>query len=190
MSDSMERMFIKNGIPTTIIRSAGNVSTYVDISAKVKLNYSYELLASFPASSGVVAGDLILASGIYYLIPYVIKDEFKGRIFSIKTRLFTCNRTVSISAQDATTKKFGVTKTDVHCLVVDQNNVMVESDLGVAVPGMRGTKDISYFLYMQTIPELTKNSMFMDGTRKLRITGNLNPYYAAGITEVPVKIEE
>ena len=175
------------GLAATIVRSSGNLSTYAYISPKVKQYYERDAL--FPTDSGIADGDLLLASGNYYLVRSLIKDERSGEFFMYRAKLFICNNLVTRKEYNSSTKAFAINTTNISCLIIDAATAMTMSDRAVVMPGFSG-KDNLYYLYAQSVAGITKNSLIEDdSSRSLRVSGNINPYFARGLVEVPVKIE-
>jgi hypothetical protein len=174
------------GLATTIIRAAGDVETYTYIKPKLKsAPFDYE--GWMMTDSTVVAGDLILASSNHYLIVGLSKDERVGEFFKYNVRLFRCNHTIDIKQFNRAQKSFTEIKSNIPCLIVDKGITQI-SDKGLVTPGFSGTDD-SYSLYCQ--PNEIKDTYVLndDANNKLRVAGEINPYFADGLICIPVKIE-
>lgn len=175
------------GLAATIVREPTSVSTYAYIKPKLKsAPYDYE--AWMMVTSGVVSGDLIFCNSAYYLVVGVSKDERVGQFFKYNVRLFRCNHTISIREYARGSKTFDEVKADVPCLVVDKGITQI-TDRGLVTPGFSG-KDDSYSLYCQPNDIKEKYVFADDSGNKLRIAGELNPYFVDGLYCISVTIEE
>lgn len=177
------------GEAVTIIRTGGNISTYLYINPKGSWSTKayYERDGMMPTDSGVVVGDLISHLTNYYLITALFEDRRVGEFFYYKTRLFKCNKNVTIRAYNDTTKEFANASTNVPCLIAD-TNAMTSSDKAIVIPGFGG-RDNVYYMYIQSSSGITKNSIIVDGSTSFKVAGNVNPFFAGGLYEVPLKIE-
>lgn len=190
MGGSVDDILKSVGATCTIIRTGGNVDTYLYINPKGSFEKSapYERNAMMPTDSGVVEGDLIQYLSDYFLAVSVFQDRRVGEFFYNKVRLFRCNNTITVKAYNSTTKVFADSKTGVPCLVID-SNAYLTSDRGVVVPGFSGRDDI-YYLYAQQSAGIGKNSILVDASSNhLRVADNINFYFASGLIEAPVKLE-
>lgn len=174
------------GLAITIVREAGDVETYAYVKPKLKqATYDYE--AWFMTDSGVVLGDLILSSGIHYLVVGISRDERVQEFFKYNVRLYRCSHTVTVKRFSRDDKDFVVTIADIPCLIVDQG-IMQLTDKAIAIPGFSGTDD-SYSLYCQPHDIKDDDVLVSNTGNKLRISGDLNPFFAEGLISVPVKVE-
>lgn len=189
MSSSIDAVLKTVGEAVTIIRTGGNISTYLYISPKGSwlTRAYYERDGMMPTDSGIVVGDLISHLTNYYLVTALFDDRRVGEFFYYKVRLFKCNKSITIRAYNDTTKEFANASTNVPCLIID-TNAMTASDRAVAVPGFGG-RDNVYYMYIQSSSGITKNSIIVDGSTSFRVAGNVNPYFTTGVYEVPLKIE-
>jgi len=187
---SVDEVLKSVGEPVTIIRTGGNVSTYLYINPKGSFERSapYERNCMMPTDSGVISGDLIQHGSDYYLVVNLFEDRRVGEFFDYKARLFKCNTTVAVKAYNSMTKAFANVKTGVPCLIIDSNAYLM-SDRGVTVPGYSGRDDV-YYLYAQSGAGIDKNSILVDAaSNHFRATDNINAFFASGVVEVPVKLE-
>lgn len=174
------------GIAATIVRTSGNLSTYVYIYPKAPAQRNWERESLLPTDSGLADGDLILASGKYYLVTSWLQDERVGEVFLYKAKLICCNDAVSVKAYSG--GNWIDEKTNVPCLILDGTS-MAMSDRGIVVPGFSGKDDVHY-LYIQSSAGVDRNSLIVDSSnRSLRVAGGPNPYYSKGLLEVPVRLE-
>jgi hypothetical protein len=177
------------GQAVTLVRDT-NVSTYAYINPKLKAA-TYEYVAWFKTDSGVVAGDLVLASiatqATNFLVAGLSPDERVDEFLKINARLLRCNHTISLKSLDNTSKKFVAGTTDIPCLIIDGSLTQM-SDRGVVTPGFGG-KDQTYYLYCQPSGITSKTVIVDDGNRNLKIAGSINPFYAEGLIELQVKLE-
>lgn len=178
------------GEACTIIRAGGNVSTHLYINPKGSFERSapYERTCMMPTDSGVVEGDLIQHLSDYYLVISAFQDRRVGTFFYNKVRLFKCNSTVTIRAQNPTTKQFGDVGTGVHCLIVQVSSEGAE-DRGIVVPRYSG-KDKLFNCFLSGSAGISKNNILVDeAERQFRVTDDINPLYANGVTMAMLKWE-
>ena len=182
----------KVGLATSIIRTGGNVDTYTLIKPKAKVqSTAYDFEAWLPTDSTVVVGDLLRVTfalkTIDYLVVNAVEDERAGQFFKYNARVIKCNHTITVKDYDSTTQTFTNTATGVPCLIVDGGTLQM-SDKGVVLPGFGGT-DGTYYLYCQPNSIDRKSAIVDENNRNLKISGNINPYFADGLIEIPVKVE-
>lgn len=181
------------GVSSTIIRTIGNLSTWLYISPKGSFlgsRAAYEREAMVPTDSGIVIGDLVHFANDYFLVVSLFEDRRVSEFFYYKAKLYRCNETITVQAYNATTKSFANSNTGIRCLIVS-SQAALDSDKGVVIPGFRGSDDV-FYLYAQksSLSGITKNSILIDSSlNKLRVGNGINPYFASGLIEVPVKME-
>jgi hypothetical protein len=178
------------GVAGVIKRTPTDINIYVYIKPKLKaVTHEYE--AWFETDSGVVDGDLIAVtvggSLTYYLVAGLVPDERASEFFKYNAKLFRCNHTIKTLILDDTTKKFVDGITGIPCLITD-GGITQMSDRGVVLPGFGG-KDDTYSLYCQPNGITRKSALVDDDGRQLKISGNINPYFAKGIYEISIKLE-
>jgi len=182
----------KVGLPASIVRAAGDLDTYILVSPKARsASASFEFEAWLPTDSGATFGDLVQVTfknqTISYLIVNLVEDERAGQFFKFNARVARCNHTITVKDYDGTTKQFTTTKTGVPCLITD-GGTMQMSDMGVVLPGFGG-KDGTYYLYCQPNGIDRKSVLTDEDNNRLKISGEINPYFAKGLVEIPVKVE-
>jgi len=177
------------GLAAVIKRSSGDISTYIYIKPKLKAG-GYEFEAWLPTDCGVVDGDLIEVTGSLstdnYFVSNLVPDERAGDFFKYNAKLFRCNHTIAIKSYNKTTKRFDDEQTGVPCLIIDGGASQM-SDRGMMIPGFSG-KDDTYYLYCQFGILDRKSKIVDEGNRALEVAGSINPYFAKGLVEVPVKV--
>ena len=174
------------GLAATIVRAAGDVSTYIYIDPKLK-SAPYDYKSWMMTDSTVVSGDLILMSGYHYLVVGVSKDERVGEFFKYNVRLFRCNHVISVNIYDRPNRKFTSVKTDIPCLVVDKGIAQI-TDKGLIIPGFSGT-DESFTLYCQPNGITEENVLQDENGNSLRPAGVISPYFTDGLVAIPFTME-
>lgn len=190
MASQVDSVLKRVGEAVTIIRTGGNVSTYFYMSPKGSTERSapYERNVMMPSDSGVVEGDLISHLSDYYLVVSAYQDRRVGQFFYNKVRLYRCNSTVTVRAQNPTTKLFVDAKTGVHCLITQVASTGTE-DRGLVVPRYTG-KDRLFDCFLPTSVGITKNNILVgaDG-KQFRVMEDINPFVAQGVTLAMLKWE-
>ena len=190
INDSIQHI----GLPATIIRTSGNITTYAAIRPIAKAaSYSsmpFEREGMFPTTSGVVKGDLILFDDLYYLVVNARRQNTAGDYLMDRVRLFECNHIVTVKNQDETTKAWVVKTSSVPCLIISQSDrANIATDRSVILKDYRG-QDAGYVLFCQSTAGIDRKSRIIDENNvPLSVTGNVDPYFVNGLIEVQVKIE-
>jgi hypothetical protein len=187
-------VFAKIGEPCTIVRDTGDVATYVYFKpvSRWQERSPFERNALIPADSGIAEGDLVLHRSDYYLVINNQEDRRGEDYYDNIVRLYKCNAVVTLRTMNATTKDFEDSVTGINCLITPTREDAPEDMthiLSTSRSRYRGT-DILFNCYMQSIVGLTNQAILVDGAgNQLRVTDDIDPYLANGITRAMVKIE-
>ena len=190
---SVNASIVDVGLPASIIRTAGDISTSIYIKPKAKSGASYDFNAWMTTDSGAVVGDLVNVTfelkTISYLVITLVEDERAGEFFKYNVKLMRCNRTVTVKKWVAGSNDFTDSVTDVPCLITGDRAVTVDSDRAVVIPGF-AAKDNTYYMYIQPNDIGKEDKLVDDKGISLSISGGVNPYFADGsLHEIQVKIE-
>lgn len=175
------------GLPATIIREDGDVSTHLYIKPKLKsAPYDYEGWAT--TISGIVSGDLVFYNNDYYLVVGAVEDKRVGDFFKINVRLFRCHALITIKKWDKATKEFVNAETPIPCLILD-GGIQISTDAALVVPNVSGF-DKTHYLYCQP-NDIDRKTIFQDQHGlDYKVAGSPNRYFADGLVEVSVKAED
>lgn len=185
---SVDDVLATVGEAVTILRGAGNVSTFFYIYPPKTISMLHGVDAMLPTTSGILGGDLIQHGSIYYLVVGVYQDKRAGEFFNYKVRLLKCNSVVTLRTQNSTTKQFANATTGVRCLIASGGDSSLE-DKSQIISRYNG-RDNFYDCYLQASVGLTKNNLLVDGAGKVfRVSEELDSFFASGIIRAKIKQE-
>lgn len=178
------------GRAVTLIRSGGNVSTYMyytttgRVAGKSKLNLAddHEGGFLFPSDSSVVAGDLVLAGTDYYLVVALADIVVFGEAWGYKGMLYKCNSVITVQHWNSVTDLFEDYKADVHSFIIHEGEQAWAEDKSLLRPTKYRGKRKPFTLYAQTSSGINSNSVIIDQElRKFRVSKDHDPFAADGI---------
>ena len=175
------------GLPATIIRAAGNISTHFYVKPKLKSSpFDYEGWAK--TADDIVSGDLVIYNDLYYLIVGVSQDKRVGDFFKNNIRLFRCDASITLKTYVPASKTFTDSPDSIPCLILD-GGIAMSSDAALVTPNVSGT-DKTHYLYCQP-NDIDRKTVFKDqhGTA-FKAAGSPNRYFAKGLIEISVKAED
>jgi len=186
------------GVSATIIRSSGNISTYMRqdatgmLAGKRYIKPENEYVKGFliPSDSGVVVGDYIQSSGINYLVMAIDPIDLCDGLDGYRGTLYQCNEVVSVYGLDAiTAKPNDLLSSNTPILISPTERGVSESDSG-QINGKWGQKEIVYSVFMQAGQGgETAMSLIDSASRRLRVLKNYDPFVASGLIKISVVLE-
>ena len=195
LSDETIRL---SGRIVTIVRAAGNVTTYMaaaelgNLVGKRKPDpfYDYEVGMIFPSDSTIVEGDLILEGSIYYLAMSVSPTYLGADLQYYHGMLYKCNSVISIYGYDSVTKKpDDLIKADVQCLITQVRAQSQDEDKNIVDRNYRG-KLKPFQIFMRYTEGLTNVSAIVDqDSRRFRVNKQFDVFVASGIVQAQVILQ-
>lgn len=183
------------GRAVTIVRDAGNVSTFMysdktgQIIGKRKTEpyFDYEVAAWLPSDSTVVSGDLILQGSIYHLVMSVDKDYTGDDLQRYSCMLYECNSVVSIYGYNAVSKELDtLIKSSVNCLVTQVRASAQKEDKNIAIKGYGGKRQ-PFQCFMRDSEGLTNISRIVDQySRSFKVNKQFDMFIANGIVQTQI----
>ena len=179
------------GEKCTLIRAGGNIETHFYTSPKGGWTNRapYERESMMPTDSGVVEGDLVQHLSNHYLVVALFEDRRVGEFFYYKARLYKCNSVVTTRVLNPTTKLFEDSQASVNCLIIAATS-MVPEDMALLLSQYNGRDNLFVCLTQDSVG-LKENDTIVDiAGRQFRVTNDIDPYFASGITKTAIKLEQ
>jgi hypothetical protein len=171
------------GKSLNILRTA-TVQTKGYIRAHDTNDSQADLIARY--DSALVAGEAIQDGSDYYLTAQV-SNVGKGSSNGYKKGiLLICN--ASVTTQALVSGAYATVASAVHCLITKQRMTM-PSDEALYREGPRSNEQVNY-VYLSSAVVIGDGYYLLDGTRKLKILGEVSPYVWPGILEAQAILED
>ena len=181
------------GRPATIIRDAGNISTYATAEStgqdagrrRLDPNFGFDYTFKFMTDSGIASGDLVVINSEYYLVITLEPKYVFGDLEYYRGTLYKCNSVVSIYYLNNTTKKYDTLhKADVQCLIAPVRAREWDEDKAIIMPnrGYRGQTQPFQVLARSSDGILTEGCIIKDASdRRFRVNKESNPFLSDGV---------
>lgn len=184
----------------TIIRTGGNISTYMVAemtgieAGKRRLDpyFDFEVSAKLPSDCGVVSGDLIQCGSGYYLVMAVEEKWIADELGYYRCALYKCNSVVSVYYFNRSTTVHDILyKSGVRCLITQVRAQEWDDDKTLLIRQFRG-RSTPFQIFAKN------DSGILPGTdcvledqagRRYRTDKEFDVHVAEGISQTQVKIE-
>lgn len=180
------------GRAVTILRTGGNVSTYMydaelgDLPGKRRPDpfFDFEVGMLFPTDSTITEGDLIQAGSEYFLTMSVAEKRLGNILRSYRGMLYRCNAVVSIKNFSGSSIATGV-----HCLIT-QARVREQDEDKALIERRNKGRTQPFQLFMRDSEGLIKTSYIEDASsRRFRVSKQFDPFIAGGIVQAELMWE-
>ena len=191
MVDDTIRM---SGSPMTVIRSAGNLSSYLwegtmNRKGLVPLK-AYERFYLIPSDSGIVEGDLVQKGSELFLVMSLAREDLHGDLQCFQGTLYKCNSVVTVKKYNSGTQALDVFQSGVNCLITRALSgpglSPPDNDQATVIPAFKG-RDKVFFLIAQSASGIDKTSSILDAAgRSFRVSDDFDPFIVNGILQAEV----
>jgi len=187
-------LFNRLGKSATVTKSTGATTT-----GKVALTHPENIdvmrrafMFKFSSPSGLlVSGDLFGADGSNYIVATTESNYFGNTLTNNTGVALRCNANISVVRYMGSDSGF-VTQagTIKACLSSTKLYALDDRSMAVDEAGRRRSSEPRYYCYVRKTEDVQEKDTLIDGTRTLGVLYNIDPYFAQGVNEISIIIED
>lgn len=190
---NIKALFNRHLKSATIVKSSG-----VETDSRVLLMHPDNIditrrsyIFQFTSPSGYVApGDFIVQDGVYHIVATTEDNTFSRQTVHTTGIAFRCNAEVVVKRYFSGSGFVTQAGTVKACITSTRLYALDDRSLGIDVAGKRRSSEPRYYCYVRSSEDILEKDKLYHGTRSLEVLDNIDPYFASGVREVSVVIED